>query len=317
MEKYKTRKNRVFVTGHKGMAGSAIVKKLKSLSFEQILVADRLSLDLRDSAAVKKYFQKNKPEIVILCAAKVGGIKANIDYPVEFLLDNLKIQNNIIESSFENRVEKVCFIGSSCIYPKNSPQPMKEEYLLNGPLEPTNEGYALAKITGLRLLQYYHKQYGMKAINLMPSNMYGENDHFDLEKSHVFSALVKRFVDAKNSNLESVTLWGTGKARREFLNVSDFADAVLYFLEKYDSPEIINIGPGEDISIYELAYKIANKVGFAGSILWDTTKPDGMLKKCMDVTKMKDAGYSPKVTIDEGIEQMIEFYHERIIGDMK
>ena len=300
----------IFVAGHKGMLGSAICKLLKAEGFSNIIVVGRHELDLTIEQDVNLFFQKHKPAYVILAAAKVGGINANISFPVEFLLDNLKIQNNVISASKINNVKKFAFIGSSCIYPKKCPQPIKEEYLLTGELEPTNEGYALAKIAGLRLVQYYKRQYGFNGINIMPCNLYGPNDSFDLNHSHVLSALVKRFSDAADNNVEEITLWGTGSAKREFMHVDDAARAILFLLENYDSEEIINVGWGEDISIYELAKIIANKLSYNGKIFWDTSKPDGMLRKCMDIGKMKDLGFKPKIPLVDGIDEMINIYRK-------
>ena len=302
----------IFVAGHNGMLGSAIVRALQASGYNKILTASRSELDLCDIEQVKLFIEKNKPEFVILAAAKVGGINANITYPVEFLQDNLLIQINLISQSFKNGVKKFIFIGSSCIYPKECIQPMKEEYLLNGKLEPTNEGYSLAKITGLKLLAYYKEQYGFESISLMPCNLYGPNDSFDLEHSHVLSALVRRFSEAQRKGLNELTLWGTGIAKREFMHVDDAASAIIYFMENYNGEEFVNVGWGKDISIKELAETIANKVGFRGSIKWDSTKPDGMLRKCMDVSKMHAAGFHPSITINEGIQQMINIYQEKL-----
>lgn len=300
----------IFVAGHKGLVGSAILKRLKEYGCENLLTVDRSQLDLTDQHEVAGYLKENKPELVILAAAKVGGINANIQSPAEFIYDNLMIQSNVIHQSYLAGVKKLLFLGSSCIYPRQCPQPMKEEYLLSGKLEPTNEGYALAKIAGLKMCEYYNKQYGFDTLSLMPCNIYGPGEKFDLERSHVLSALVKRFVDATDQQARSVTLWGTGIARREFLHVSDLADAALYMLENYSSNEFINIGSGSDVSIKELATKIAELVEFQGEIMWDTSKPDGMLRKCLDVTKMKESGFSPKVTLEKGLKEMIEEYHK-------
>lgn len=299
---------KVFVAGHQGMVGSAIVRKLVSLGFDNILVASRSQLDLLDQAAVAAYLNREQPEIVILAAARVGGISANMENPGKFLYENLVIQGNVIHHSHLNGVSRIVFLGSSCVYPKACPQPMKEEYLLTGPLEPTNEGYAIAKIAGLKMMESYHKQYGQKGISLMPCNLYGPNDSFDLRHSHVLSALVKRFADSVRQGDQQITLWGTGIARREFMHVDDMAEATLFMLEHYDSPDMINVGWGEDISIKDLAALIAGKTGFTGEILWDNTKPDGMLRKCMDVTRMRDLGFTPKITLEEGVDQMITLY---------
>lgn len=302
--------SKVYLAGHTGMVGSSILRTLKNRGYSDIIVIDSKTLNLTNQTAVFDFFSKSKPDIVILAAAKVGGIQANIDNPATFLLDNLQIQNNIIEASFKNGVKKLVFLGSSCIYPRESPQPMKEEYLLTGKLEPTNEGYAIAKIAGIKLLEGMYKQYGFSSISLMPCNLYGPNDSFDLKHSHVLSSLVKRFTDAVQGNLESVTLWGTGIARREFMHVDDLSSAVVFMIENYNSPDFINIGWGDDISIKELAIRIAQKTGYKGQILWDASKPEGMLRKCMDVSIMKEMGFSPNIKLDDGIEQMINLYKQ-------
>ena len=300
--------SKIFLGGHKGMVGSAINKILINQNYSNIITASRENLDLLNQRAVENYFKAEKPEYTIIAAAKVGGIKANITYPANFLYENLQIQNNLIHYSALYGVKKLVFLGSSCIYPKDSPQPMKEEYILNGKPEPTNEGYALAKIIGLKMCEYYYKQYNLNSICLMPPNLYGPNDSFDLEKSHVLSALVKRFVDAKVEGVEELKLWGSGIARREFMHVNDCARAVLYFFQNYDYINYINIGWGYDISIKELAIVIAELVGYNGNIIWDKTKPDGMLRKCMDVSKMKGTGFMPEILLKEGIEEMINNY---------
>jgi GDP-L-fucose synthase len=304
--------SKIFIAGHRGMVGSAIHRLLIKRGHQNLIKASHNELDLLDPMAVKSFFARTKPQIVILAAAKVGGIQANIENPGKFLYENLVIQNNVIHESFLSGVEKLVFLGSSCIYPKECPQPMKEEYLLTGKLEPTNEGYALAKIAGLKLLEGYAKQYKFNSISLMPCNLYGPNDSFDLAHSHVLSALVKRFTEAASINQEEITLWGTGIARREFMHVDDVAEATVYMMEHYNSPEFINIGWGEDISIKELAEMIAPKVGFKGQINWDASKPNGMLKKCMDVSKMESLGFSPKITLDQGVDQMISIYKQLI-----
>lgn len=299
---------KIFVAGHNGMLGSAIVRQLHQAGFTNILTASRAELDLKDQNAVHRYFQNYSPDCVILAAAKVGGIRANIKFPVEFLLDNLIIQTNVISSAFVTGVKKFVFLGSSCIYPRDCTQPLKEEYLLTGALEPTNEGYALAKITGLKLLEYYNRQYNWNVISLMPCNLYGPNDNFDPEHSHVLSALVKKFVDAVKKGNDCIEMWGTGIARREFMHVDDAAKAVVYFLQYYNDSSFVNIGWGSDISIKELAEMIAYKTGFTGDINWNCKYPDGMLKKCLDITKMKHLGFEPSISLDSGIEQMIQIY---------
>lgn len=300
--------DKIYITGHSGMLGSKTVDVFLRNGYNNIITTTHSDLDLRNQQAVEDFFQKEKPKYVLHIAAKVGGIKANIDNPAVFLYDNLIMQANVINSSYNNGVEKFVFIGSSCIYPKHSPQPMKEEYLMTGELEPTNEGYAIGKIAGIKLLETYNFQYGFNGINLIPSNLYGPNDTFDLNHAHVLSSLVKRIIDAKENNDSSITLWGTGIARREFLHVDDFSEAILYFFENYNSPKSINIGPGTDVSILELANLICQKVGYLGEINWDSSKPDGMLRKCMDVTNMKREGFQPNIDLSEGINQVINSY---------
>lgn len=301
---------KIFIAGHNGMVGSAILRVLQNNGFTNVVTKDRKDLDLLKQNDVEHFFETEKPEIVILAAAKVGGIQANIKNPAIFLYDNLMIQNNVIEMSYRYGVKKLVFLGSSCIYPKNCLQPMKEEFLLTGLLEPTNEGYAIAKIAGIKLLEGYYKQFGFESISLMPCNLYGPNDSFDLNHSHVLSALIKRFSDAKDAGFSEITLWGTGAARREFMHVDDVAEGVLFMMENYHENQFINIGCGEDISIKELAELIASLTGFEGVIHWDSSKPDGMMKKCMDVTKMKSIGFEPKITLRNGIKQMIDIYNK-------
>jgi len=302
------RKTKVYIAGHNGMVGSATLRQMQREGFTNLLTAASKNIDLTNQSAVTRFFENEKPEIVILCAAKVGGIQANIDNPATFLLDNLQIQNNVMSASLKNGVNKLLFLGSSCIYPTECPQPMKEEYLLTGKLEPTNEGYAIAKIAGIKLLEGMKKQFGFNSVSLMPCNLYGPNDSFDLAHSHVLSALVKRFADAKAANAPSITLWGTGIARREFMHVDDMARAILFMLENYNDSQFINIGSGVDISIRELAEMIAALTGYEGNILWDNSKPDGMLKKCMDVSRMEALGFRPEIALKTGVEQMIGIY---------
>jgi GDP-L-fucose synthase len=301
-------KLKVFVAGSNGMVGSATVRLLSTNPKYEIIVRNRKELDLLDSFAVNNFFASEKIDIVILAAAKVGGIQANMANPGQFLYENLQIQNNVIHHAYLNNVKKLVFLGSSCIYPKECPQPMKEEYILTGKLEPTNEGYAIAKIAGLKMCEYYKKQYGFDSISIMPCNLYGPNDSFDLQHSHVLSALVKRFSDAVTNGLDEITLWGTGIARREFMHVDDLAKALLFLMENYHNAEMINVGNGTDISIKELAILIADKVGFKGTISWDTSKPDGMLKKCMDVSKLNELGFKSEISLSMGIDQMIKIY---------
>ncbi|MFY9164424.1 GDP-L-fucose synthase family protein [Aquirufa antheringensis] len=304
--------SKIYIAGHNGMVGSSIKKLLIEKEYDNILVKNKSELNLLDQTAVSDFFLNERPEVVILAAAKVGGINANIQSPADFLYQNLQIQNNIIHSSHLSRVKKIIFLGSSCIYPKDCLQPMKEEYLLTGKLEETNEGYALAKISGLKMLEFYKKQYGLNSLSLMPCNLYGPNDSFNLEHSHVLSALVKRFSDAVIENSSEIKLWGTGIARREFMHVDDLARAVLHFSNSDIEVPFFNIGWGDDISIKELALLIANKVKFNGKIIWDDTKPNGMLRKCMDVTLMKSLGFSPNIDLSNGIDEMIKIYNQEI-----
>lgn len=290
------------------MLGSAIVRVLKFKDFHNLLLHTHAELDLTNQRDTKEFFKRERPNIVILAAARVGGINANIKYPSQFLQDNLNIQNNVIHYSYKYGCKKFCFIGSSCIYPRDCEQPMKEDKILTGTLEPTNEGYALAKICGLKLIEYYHKQYGFNGINVIPCNLYGTNDSYNIENSHVLSALIKRFMDCVDNNVNSITLWGSGKARREFMHVDDAARAIVFLMENYHSSQIINVGWGNDISIKELANLIAEMTGFEGEILWDRSKPDGMPIKCMDVTKMINLGFTPKIALKEGIRKSISEY---------
>lgn len=299
---------RIYIAGHRGLAGSAFMRALQARGFNNLLTATHQELDLRDPQAVDTFFRKHQPEYVILAAAKVGGIQANRTYPAEFLYDNLMIQNNVIHYAAQTKVKKFVFLGSSCIYPRESPQPMKEEYLLTGPLEPTNEGYAIAKIAGLRMAQYYTQQYGMPTISPMPCNLYGPNDSFDPLHSHVLSALVKKFTDAVDEHKEEVVMWGTGAARREFLHVDDMARAVLFLLENWDSTEIINVGAGTDVTIRELAEMIAHKAGFTGKMVWDSTMPDGMPRKCLDVSKLNELGFQPSIPLSQGVDGILQEY---------
>jgi len=299
---------KIFVAGHRGMVGGALVRRLEAEGFANLLVCDRSKLDLRDDAAVSKFFGEQRPALVILAAAKVGGIKANNHFPVEFLLENLQIQNNVIRSAHANGVRKLLFLGSSCIYPKFAPQPIPETALLSGPLEPTNEAYAIAKIAGIKLCQAYAREYGANFISVMPTNLYGPNDNFDLETSHVLAALLRKAHEAKNRKDRKLVVWGSGKPRREFLHVDDLASACLLLLEKYDSPEIINVGCGEDISIRELAKLICDVVGFDGELAWDTTKPDGTPRKLLDVTRVKALGWKPSIPLRDGIKQTYEWF---------
>jgi GDP-L-fucose synthase len=300
--------SRIFVAGHRGMVGSALVRHLQDKGFQIILTAPKNDLDLRNMSQVTSFFTQKQPEYVFLSAAKVGGIQANRQYPADFIYNNLMIQNNVIHQSHLSGVKKLMFLGSSCAYPRECPQPIKEEYLLTGPLEPTNEAYALAKIAGIRMAQYYEKQYGLHCICPIPCNLYGPNDNFDPQDSHVLSALVKKFTDAVDEGKDNVTLWGSGIARREFLHVDDVADALIFLMGNYNSSEIINIGSGKDISIRELSELIAQKVSYKGKTSWDTSMPDGMLRKCLDISKISAFGFQPRIQLTEGIVQVIDAY---------
>jgi GDP-L-fucose synthase len=300
--------SKIYIAGHSGMVGSALIRLFRSRGYTNLITRSLDKLDLCNQKDVIEFFSEERPEYVILAAARVGGISANMNYPAEFLLENLQIQNNVIHQSYVSGVKKLIFLGSSCIYPKDCPQPMKEEYLLTGKLEPTNEGYAIAKISGLKMCEYYYRQYGFESVSVMPCNLYGPNDSFDLQHSHVLSALVKRFSDAVFNNLPELTLWGSGIARREFMHVDDAAEAIIYMFENYKSHEFINIGWGEDISIKELAESISHKTNYKGTIIWDNTKPDGMLRKCLDVSRMRAVNFNPVITLNQGIDQMIEIY---------
>jgi len=300
--------DKIFVAGHRGMVGSAIVRRLESEGFNNLLTRDHSQLDLANESAVAKFFAEERPTIVIVAAAKVGGIKANDDFPVEFLLENLQIQNNVIRSAYENDVRKLLFLGSSCIYPKFAPQPIPETALLSGPLEPTNEAYAIAKIAGMKLCQAYWHEFGRHFISAMPTNLYGPNDNFDLETSHVLAALIRKAHEAKVRKDQKLTVWGTGKPRREFLHVDDLSSACLLLLEKYDSPEIINVGCGEDISIRKLSELICDVVGFDGELAWDTSKPDGTPRKLLDVTKLRALGWKPAIPLRDGIARTYEWF---------
>lgn len=302
---------KIFICGHRGMVGSACLRKFQKEGYTNIITRTHAELDLRNQAAVKEFFECEKPEYVILAGAKVGGIMANKTHPAEFLLENLEIQNNVINQSFLNKVKKFCFLGSSCIYPCKAQQPIKEEYLLTGPLEPTNEGYALAKIAGYKLCYYLAKQYGFNAVSLMPCNLYGTNDNYDPENSHVFPAFIRRFVEAAANNTPEITLWGTGSPLREFLHVDDVANAVYFFMQNHNDPEVVNIGYGSDITIKELAEMIASAAGYKGKILWDASRPDGMYRKLMDSSRAHEFGWQPQITLEEGIHRTIMEYKAR------
>ena len=299
---------KIYVAGHLGMVGSAIHRRLQADGYGNIVTRAKKELDLRDTPAVKEFFSEEKPEYVFLSAARVGGIMANMESPGEFLYDNLMIQCNVIHQSLLAGVKKVCFLGSSCIYPRECPQPMREEHLLTGKLEPTNEGYAVAKLAGVKMMECYRRQYGLSGVSPIPCNLYGTNDSFDPRSAHVLSSLVRKFVDAVDDGAGEVTLWGTGVARREFLHVDDLADAVLFLMTRPDPPEIINIGSGFDVSIRELAAMVARAAGFGGKLLWDASKPDGMPRKCLDVARMTGLGFRPRIGLEEGIARTVAEY---------
>jgi len=301
--------SKIYIAGHRGLVGSAIIRKLKSEGFSNLILKTREELDLLDSVAVSSFFQKEKPEYVFLAAAKVGGILANRDFPADFIYQNITIQNNIIHNAYLNNVKKLLFLGSSCIYPKMAKQPIKEEYLLTGSLEPTNEAYAIAKIAGIKMCQSYNKQYGVNFLSVMPTNLYGPNDNFDLESSHVLPAMIRKFHEAKINNTK-VTLWGTGSPKREFLHVDDLADAVFYLMETYDKPEVVNIGTGIDVSIKELAETIQKTVGFESEVIWDTDKPDGTPRKWLDVSYLHSLGWKHEINLKEGIESAYKWFRE-------
>ena len=303
---------KIYIAGHRGMVGSAIVRRLKKEGFQNLLLATSSELDLRDQQAVSDFFEKGKPDYVFLAAAKVGGIQANNTYRAEFLYDNLMIQTNVIHHSWMNGVKKLLFLGSSCIYPKMAPQPLKEEYLLTGLLEPTNEPYAIAKIAGIKMCDAYRDQYGCHFISAMPTNLYGPHDNYDLANSHVLPALLRKFHEAKLKGEKTVTVWGSGTPLREFLHVDDLADACYFLMEHYDQKGLVNIGVGHDLSIRDLALMIKDITGFEGSLQFDTSKPDGTPRKLMDVSKLHHLGWKEKISLREGIEQVYRVYVESL-----
>lgn len=300
--------SKIYIAGHRGLVGSAIFRLLKERGYTNFVYRTHAELDLSDQFQVKDFFKKESPEYVFLAAAKVGGIHANNTFPAEFIYQNLAVQNNVIHFSHMAGVKKLCFLGSSCIYPKFAPQPMKEEYLLDGKLEPTNEPYAIAKIAGIELAKSYNRQYGTNYISVMPTNLYGPNDNFDLQNSHVLPALIRKFVEAKISRSSSVVLWGSGKPRREFLYVDDMADACIFLMNHYNDNEIINIGTGEDVTIVEVAQLIKEIVGYDGALSFDVSKPDGTPRKLLDVSKIHALGWKAKVPLKVGLSKTIEWY---------
>lgn len=303
---------KIYIAGHRGMVGSAIWRALENKGYVNLIGLDSQELDLKSQRQVSDFFETTSPQVVIDAAARVGGILANNNYPYHFLMENMQIQNNLIDSSLRSGVEKFIFLGSSCIYPKLAPQPLKEEYLLTSPLEETNEWYALAKISGVKACEAIRKQYGKDFISLMPTNLYGSHDNFDLETSHVLPAMIRKFHEAKSRNHEAVTLWGSGTPMREFLHVNDMADAVIFALENEFGDNLYNVGTGVDLTIRELAGMIQRIVGHEGEIIWDSTKPDGTPRKLMDVSKMADAGWKATITLEDGIQRTYEWFLENI-----
>jgi GDP-L-fucose synthase len=300
--------SRIYVAGHGGLVGSALYRRLRAGGHTNLIGRRSRELDLTRQADVEEFFSQERPEYVFLAAAKVGGIMANNTYPAEFIYGNLMIQSNIIHSSYMNGAKKLLFLGSSCIYPKFAPQPMKEEHLLTGELEPTNEPYAVAKIAGIKMCQAYNRQYGTDYISIMPTNLYGPNDNFDLQTSHVLPAMIRKFHEAKMAGRASVEIWGTGTPRREFLYIDDLADACVHLMESYDDSGIINIGVGEDISIRDLALLVKKVVGYAGEIVYDASKPDGTPRKLLDVSKLRSLGWRAQTSLEEGIKRTYEWY---------
>lgn len=300
--------SKIYVPGHTGLVGSAVVRKLQSEGYTNVLTKSHSELNLVDGVEVEGFFKNEKPEYVILCAAKVGGILSNSTYPGTFIYNNIMIQTNVIHNAYKYGVKKLCFLGSSCIYPKNCQQPIKESYLLSSELEPTNDAYAIAKISGIKMCQAYNKEYGFDCISLMPCNLFGIGDCFDLKNSHVLPALISKFVTAKERGFESVTLWGTGAPMREFLFADDLADAILFLMNNYSGTEIINVGTGKDISILDLANKISNIIGYNGKIKFDISKPDGTMRKVLDVSKINKIGWHYKTSLDEGLNKTIEWF---------
>jgi GDP-L-fucose synthase len=302
----------IYVAGHTGLVGSALVRRLEAEGFRRLLLRTRSQLDLTDTAAVDRFFAAERPRFVFLAAAKVGGIAANAAYPVDFLRENLLIELNVIDASHRHGATKLLFLGSSCVYPKFAPQPIKEEHLLGGALEPTNEPYAIAKIAGIKLGEAYRRQHGMSFISVMPTNLYGPHDNFDLESSHVLPAMIRRFHEAKRDGSPAVTLWGTGTPRREFLHVDDLADACVYLMKHYDESELVNIGWGRDISIRELAELVADVVGYDGDLQWDATRPDGTPRKLLDTSRLTELGWVPRIQLEDGIRQTYHWYEDML-----
>lgn len=306
-------KSKIYVAGHKGLVGSAILRALESRGYHNLVLRTSSEVDLRNREEVNRLFQQEKIEYVFLAAAKVGGIAANNDYPADFIRDNLLIQTNVIDAASQFNVEKLLFLGSTCIYPKFAPQPLKEEYLLSGELEPTNQPYAIAKIAGINMCQSYNRQYGTKYISVMPTNMYGPHDNFDLKTSHVLPALIRKFHDAKENNIPSVEVWGTGSPRREFLHSDDLAEACLFLMDHYNDSEIINVGVGSDISIKELAELIQSVVGYQGEIVFNNSIPDGTPRKLVDVTKINQLGWEAKIPLEDGLRSVYQSFQKEYL----
>jgi len=300
--------DKIYVAGHRGLVGSAIIRNLEKNGYNNLLLRTSKELDLTSQQDVNSFFETEKPDCVFLAAAKVGGIHANDTYPADFIRVNLQIQTNVIDAAYRNNTKKLLFLGSSCIYPKLAPQPMKEEYLLTGELEPTNEWYAIAKIAGIKMCQAYKKQYGFNAISLMPTNLYGPGDNFNLENSHVMPALIRKFHDAKEQGKESVEVWGTGTPKREFLHVDDMADATVFLMHNYDGEQFVNVGVGEDVSIRELAGIVKRTVGFEGELKFDASKPDGTPRKLLDVTKLNQVGWHAKINLEDGVKTTYQWF---------
>ncbi len=311
------RNAKIYVAGHAGLVGSALLRELKKNGYNNLTTKTRVELDLTNQQQVQDFFDKEKPEYVFLAAAKVGGILANDMYSADFIRDNLIIETNIIDSAFKSGVKKLLFLGSACVYPKVTPQPIREEYLLTGELEPTNKAYALAKIAGIVMCQSYRKQYGANFISVMPTNLYGEGDNFDLQNSHVIPAMIRKFHEAKESGVREVVLWGSGSPTREFLYVDDLASACLFLMNNYDDSEIINIGVGEDLSILDLAKLVKEAVGYKGEIVWDTSRPDGTPRRLLDVSKMKALGWKPEIILTDGLQKTYKWYKENLSHEPK
>lgn len=305
------RSKKIYVAGHRGLVGSALVRKLEKEGFANIITRTHQELDLTRQADVEEFFEAEKPDYVILAAAKVGGIHANDTYPADFIMKNLQMECNVIDAAYKNQVQKLLFLGSSCIYPRECPQPIKEEYLLSDYLEKTNEAYALAKIAGLKMCSYYNKQYGTNYISVMPCNLYGINDNFSLENSHVLPALMRKFHEAKIKGESRVTVWGSGKPLREFLNVDDLADACLFLMDNYEGDDFFNVGYGEEVTIMELAELVKKTVGFEGEIVMDASKPDGTMRKLTDISRIKALGWEPKITLEAGLKETYRWFCEK------